>query len=169
MSKPSLKPWLASPKQGTFYPTATRSGEGHGIPLQYSCLENPTDRGAWWATVQGVATGRTRPKRLSTHQREHTGKLGDKRVYPKWTWRQNVSRPGRRKRAQKKALAATQTGCEVHRGAKVRSTPNSTENQQQQSPEGTGGAGTGKSGVPRPSSRPSVDGPEKPQTDYIGT
>ena len=67
MSKPSLKPWLASPKQGTFYPTATRSGEGHGIPLQYSCLENPTDRGAWWATVQGVATGRTRPKRLSTH------------------------------------------------------------------------------------------------------
>ena len=27
------------------------SGEGHGNPLQYSCLENPTDRGAWWATV----------------------------------------------------------------------------------------------------------------------
>ena len=29
-------------------------GEGNGNPLQYSCLENPTDRGAWWATVQGV-------------------------------------------------------------------------------------------------------------------
>ena len=28
---------------------------GHGNPLQYSCLENPTDRGAWWATVHGVA------------------------------------------------------------------------------------------------------------------
>ena len=27
-------------------------GEGHGNPLQYSCLENPMDRGAWWATVQ---------------------------------------------------------------------------------------------------------------------
>ena len=29
------------------------SGGGNGNPLQYSCLENPTDRGAWWATVQG--------------------------------------------------------------------------------------------------------------------
>ena len=30
-------------------------GEGNGYPLQYSCLENPVDRGAWWATVHGVA------------------------------------------------------------------------------------------------------------------
>ena len=30
-------------------------GEGNGYPLQYSCLGNPTDRGAWWATVHGVA------------------------------------------------------------------------------------------------------------------
>ena len=30
-------------------------GEGNGNPLQYSCLENPTDRGAWWAEVHGVA------------------------------------------------------------------------------------------------------------------
>ena len=29
--------------------------EGHGDPLQYSCLENPMDRGAWWAIVHGVA------------------------------------------------------------------------------------------------------------------
>ena len=29
-------------------------GERHGNPLQYSCLENPMDRGAWWATVHGV-------------------------------------------------------------------------------------------------------------------
>jgi len=29
-------------------------GEGNGKPLQYSCLENPTDRGAWWATVHGI-------------------------------------------------------------------------------------------------------------------
>ena len=33
------------------------SGEGNGNPLQYSCLENPTHRGAWWATVHGVAVG----------------------------------------------------------------------------------------------------------------
>ena len=30
-------------------------GEGNGNPLQYSCLENSMDRGAWWATVQGIA------------------------------------------------------------------------------------------------------------------
>ena len=34
-------------------------GEVNGNPLQYSCLENPMDRGAWWATVQGVAKSQT--------------------------------------------------------------------------------------------------------------
>ena len=34
--------------------------EGNGTQLQYSCLENPMDRGAWWATVHGVAKSRTR-------------------------------------------------------------------------------------------------------------
>ena len=33
------------------------SGEENGYPLQYSCLENPMDRGAWWASVDGVANG----------------------------------------------------------------------------------------------------------------
>ena len=42
-------------------------GEGHGNPLQYSCLENPMDKGAWWATVHGVAKSRTWLKRLSMH------------------------------------------------------------------------------------------------------
>ena len=35
-------------------------GEGNGNPLQYPCLENPTDRGAWYATVCGVTKSRTR-------------------------------------------------------------------------------------------------------------
>ena len=35
-------------------------GEGNGTPLQYSCLENPMDRGAWEAAVHGVAKSRTR-------------------------------------------------------------------------------------------------------------
>ena len=35
-------------------------GEGNGTPLQYSCLENPMDRGAWWASVHGVAKSQTR-------------------------------------------------------------------------------------------------------------
>ena len=34
-------------------------GGGHGNPLQYSCLENPMDRGAWWTTVHGVAKSGT--------------------------------------------------------------------------------------------------------------
>ena len=33
-------------------------GGGHGNPLQYSCLESPMDRGAWWATVHGVTNSR---------------------------------------------------------------------------------------------------------------
>ena len=45
--------------------------EGHGNPLQYSCLENPMDRGAWRATVHGVTQSQTRLKRLSTHARTH--------------------------------------------------------------------------------------------------
>ena len=37
------------------------SGEGDGTPLQYSCLENPMDGGAWWAAVYGVAQSQTWP------------------------------------------------------------------------------------------------------------
>ena len=42
-------------------------GGGHGRPLQYSCLENPMDRGAWWVTVHSVMKSQTRLERLSTH------------------------------------------------------------------------------------------------------
>ena len=41
-------------------------GEGNGNPLQNFCLENPTDRGAWWAAVHGVTKSRTQLKRLSS-------------------------------------------------------------------------------------------------------
>ena len=41
-------------------------GEGNGNPLQCSFLENPRDRGAWWAAVYGVAQSRTRLERLSS-------------------------------------------------------------------------------------------------------
>ena len=40
--------------------TQVHYGEGNGTPLQYSCLENPMDGGAWWAAVHGVAEGWTR-------------------------------------------------------------------------------------------------------------
>ena len=41
-------------------------GEGNGNPLHCSCLENPRDRGAWWAAISGVAQSRTRLKWLSS-------------------------------------------------------------------------------------------------------
>ena len=41
-------------------------GEGNGNPFQCSCLENPRDRGAWWAAVYGVTQSRTQLKRLSS-------------------------------------------------------------------------------------------------------
>ena len=43
-------------------------GEGNGTPLQYSCLENPMDRGAWWATVHGVTQSWTQLMYLSRAQ-----------------------------------------------------------------------------------------------------
>ena len=42
------------------------TGGEHGNPLHYSCLENPMDRGIWWATVHGVAKSQTQLKQLST-------------------------------------------------------------------------------------------------------
>ena len=52
-------------------------GGGHGNPLQYCWLENPMDKGAWWATVHGAAQSRTRLKQLSTHTWWH---------WVPWSW-----------------------------------------------------------------------------------
>ena len=49
-----------------FHFSLSSFGEGHGNLLQYSCLENPRDGGAWWAAIYGVAQSRTRLKRLSS-------------------------------------------------------------------------------------------------------
>ena len=47
--------------------SARSPGEGNGNPLQYSCLENPMDRGAWWATVRSVTKNWTWLKQLSMY------------------------------------------------------------------------------------------------------
>ena len=52
---------------GSFHGLGRSPGGGHGNPLQYSCLENSMDRGAWWATVHGAAQNQTWLKQLSTH------------------------------------------------------------------------------------------------------
>ena len=49
-----------SPPSPISTPLGCHSGEGNGTPLQYSCLVNPMDGGAWWAAVHGVAKNRTR-------------------------------------------------------------------------------------------------------------
>ena len=52
----------------TFYQRhkTVRIGERYGNPLQYFCLENPTDGGAWWAAIYGVTQSQIRLKRLSS-------------------------------------------------------------------------------------------------------
>ena len=64
--------WWLSGKESTWdmgsIPGSGRSpGGGLGNPLQYSCLENPMDRGAWWATVHRVAKSQTWLEQLSMH------------------------------------------------------------------------------------------------------
>ena len=58
VSSPRILEWVSVCLQcgrPGFNPWVRKSpGEGNGNPLQYSCLENPMDRGAWWATVHGV-------------------------------------------------------------------------------------------------------------------
>ena len=79
VSRMGLPWWLCGgclpPMQETVYtageahlsPGSGRSpGEGSGNPLQYSCLENNMDRGAWWVTVHGVTKNRT--EQLNHHQ-----------------------------------------------------------------------------------------------------
>ena len=56
----------ASRDAGLILGLGRSSGEGNGSPLWYSCLENSMDRGAWWATVHGLAKSWTQVKRLSS-------------------------------------------------------------------------------------------------------
>ena len=61
-------PWWLSSKEsvcnagdsGSIRGLGRSPGKGNDNPLQYSCLENPMDRGAWWATVHGVAQSQTK-------------------------------------------------------------------------------------------------------------
>ena len=64
---PSIKEPSCQCKRHGFSPWVGKiPGAEHGNPLQCSCLENPMDRGAWWAAIYGVAQSRTRLKRLSS-------------------------------------------------------------------------------------------------------
>ena len=58
-------------------------GGGHGNPLQYSCLENPTDRGACWATVHGVAESDMKTKHSTTHNMDKSWKQAERNLIQK--------------------------------------------------------------------------------------
>ena len=60
---PMQEPW----RMGLIPGLGRSPGEGHGNPLQYSCLENSMDRRAWQATVHGVAKSWTQLKQLTMH------------------------------------------------------------------------------------------------------
>ena len=63
------------PRDAGLIPGSGRSpGGGNGKPLQYSCLENPTDREAWRATVHGVAQNSDKTKQLKTHTHQWLGR-----------------------------------------------------------------------------------------------
>ena len=51
---------------GSIPRSGSSPGEGNGNPLQYSCLENPMDGRAWWATVHGVSKSWTRLRELTS-------------------------------------------------------------------------------------------------------
>ena len=56
-----------------FHFSLSCTGEGNGNPLQYSCLENPSDGGVWWAAIYGVAQSQTLLKWLSSSSSWDTG------------------------------------------------------------------------------------------------
>ena len=68
--EPTYSPWGHQESDTTerlcFHFSLSCTGERNGNPLQYSCLENSRDRGAWWAAVYGITQSRTRLKRLSS-------------------------------------------------------------------------------------------------------
>ena len=73
--------WVTS---STFHFSLSCIGEGNGNPLQYSCLENPRDGGAWWTAVYGVAQSRTQLSSSSSSRnwakllRQHNFETGSK-------------------------------------------------------------------------------------------
>ena len=78
-------PWgryeLGTTEQFHFHYSLSCCGEGNGNPLRCSCLENPRDGGAWWASVYGVAQGWTRLKWLSSSSSSSSSSID---ILPFW-------------------------------------------------------------------------------------
>ena len=74
----SGKEFACQRRRGWFHPRARKipPGEGNDIPLQYSCLGNPMDRGTWWTTDQAVSKSQT-PLNVRGHVHTHTHRHTD--------------------------------------------------------------------------------------------
>ena len=72
-------------------------GEGNGTPLQYSCLENPMDRGAWWAAVPRVEKESEVAEWLDNNHHHHLWLRGERQMFWKlwWNWRWTEITPAR--------------------------------------------------------------------------
>ena len=90
-------------------------GEGNGNPLQYFCLENPMDRGTWWATVHGVTKGQTQLKWLSTH--EYTKQTHRRRISSNGICRVRVGLSVQERSAE--VLPGTPCGCRPNSRARL--------------------------------------------------
>ena len=85
----NLAPNAGDERDAGSIPGSGRSpGEGNGNPLQYYCLENSLGRGAWQATVNGVAKSQTWLKQLSMHV--HTHARSSHPGQPLWKWLGNL-------------------------------------------------------------------------------
>ena len=87
-------PWGREESDATkrlhFHFSLSCTGEGNGNPLQCSCLENPRDRGAWWAAIYGVAQSQTRLKQLSSSSNRWLNySKNTERLNNMWTNRNN--------------------------------------------------------------------------------
>ena len=95
-------------------------GEGNGNPLQYSCLENPMHRGAWWAVVYGVSQTWTWLKRLTSSSRygceSWTIKKAERRridAFELWCWRRLLRVPWMARRSNQSIPKEISPGCSL--------------------------------------------------------
>ena len=86
-----------TPRKESYDQPRQHIGEGNGTPLQYSCLENPMDGGAWWAAVHGVTTFMVFPVVMYGCESWAVKKAEHRRIdaFVLWCWRRLLREIGR--------------------------------------------------------------------------
>ena len=130
-----LSAWWLNSKESIYKPGAAEDtssipgsggspGEGNGNPLQYSCLGNPMDRGAWWATAHGVAKSQTWLRNW-THTHTHTHTIS--KLDGMTTWQLKINRRAKiiSKRNQIRELINEFSKARVHKVSSLLKMPSS--------------------------------------------